>query len=94
MTNTDFGSLKFIVIVEDLCDCGEREMRNILLRIFLDNDIQHRLLLSGDFFAQFNKKIEAVRKQISLYEFDNVEHGIICAICISYKEYFELYGIY
>ena len=42
MTDTDSGSLEFIIIAEDLCDCGEQEMRDILLRIFLDNDIQHR----------------------------------------------------
>ena len=41
MTDTDSGSLEFIIIAEDLCDCGEQE-RDILLRIFLDNDIQHR----------------------------------------------------
>ena len=37
-------------------------MRDILLRIFLDNDIQHRLDLSGEFFAQFNKRNEALCK--------------------------------
>ena len=37
-------------------------MRDILLRIFLDNDIQHRLDLSGEFFAQFNKRNEAFHK--------------------------------
>ena len=94
MTNTDSDSLDFIVIAEDSCDCGEREMRGILLRIFLDKDIQHRLDLSEEFFAQFNKRNEAVRKQVGLYEFKNVEHGSICAICLNPKEYFELYGIY
>ena len=34
-----------------------------------------------------------VRKQVGLYEFENIEHGIICAICVNPKEYFELYGI-
>ena len=94
MTNTDSGSLEFIVIAEDSCDCGEREMRGILLRIFLDKDIQHRLDLSEEFFAQFNKRNEAVCKQVGLYEFENVEHGIICAICLNPKEYFKLYGVY
>ena len=36
----------------------------------------------------------AERKQVSPYEFHNVEHGIICAICVNPKEYFELFGIY
>ena len=92
MTNTDdLGSLEFMVITKDSCDCGDREMRDILFRIFLDNNIQHRLHLSGEFFAQFNKRNEAVRKQIGLCEFENVESGIICAICVNPKEYFELH---
>ena len=69
-------------------------MRDILLRIFLDNNIQHRLDLSGECFAQFNKRNEAIRKQVGLWEFENVEHGMICAICVKPNEYFELCGIY
>ena len=34
-----------------------------------------------------------MRKQVGLYEFENIEHGIICAICENPKEDFELYGI-
>ena len=73
MTDTDSGSLEFIVIADNSCDYGEREMRDILLRIFLDNNIQHKLDLSGQFFAQSNKRNEAVRKQVGLYEFENIE---------------------
>ena len=43
MTDTDSGFLEFIVIAKDSCDCGEQDMRDILLRIFLDNEIHHRL---------------------------------------------------
>ena len=91
MTNTDLGSFEFMVITEDSCDCGEREMRDILLRIFLDNNIQHRLHLFGTFFTQLSKRNEAVRKQIGLCKFENVESGIICAIFVNPKEYFDLY---
>ena len=68
-------------------------MRNVLLRIFLENDIQHTLDLSGEFFEQFDKRNEAARKQVGLYEFENILHGIVCAACVDPKEYFELYGI-
>ena len=34
MTDTDSGSLEFIINAEDSCDCGERERRNILLKSF------------------------------------------------------------
>ena len=94
MTHTDSGSLEFMVIAEDCCDVGEREMRDILIKIFLDDDIYHRLDLSGEFFEQFGKRNEAIRKQVGLYEFENTEQGIICAICVNLKEYFELYGTY
>ena len=50
--------------------------------------------MSGEFFSQFNKRNEAVCKQVGLYEFENFEDRIICAICINPKEYFEIYGIY
>lgn len=64
MTDTNFGSLEFVIIAEDSYD--KREMRDILLRIFLDNDMPHRLDFSGEFFARFNKRNEAVRKQVRL----------------------------
>ena len=63
-------------------------------KIFLDNDIRHRLYLSGEFFEQFGKLNEVIRKQVGLYEFENIEQGNVCAICVNLKEYFELYGIY
>ena len=88
MTDTDSGSLEFMVIEEDCCDVGEREMRDILIKIFLDNDIHHRLDLPGEFFELFGKRNEAIRKQVGLYEFENIEQGIICAICVNPKEYF------
>ena len=86
MTATDSRSLEFVIIAEDSCDCGEREMRDILLKIFLDNNIHKRLDLSNEFFEQFNKQNLAVRKQVGLYEFENIEHEIVCAICVNLKE--------
>ena len=56
MTDTDSGSLKFIVIAEDSRDCGEKEMRDVLLRIFLDNEIRLRLDLSSEFFDMFETR--------------------------------------
>ena len=47
MTDTDSGSLKFIVIAE---------MRDVLLRIFLDNEIHLRLDLSSEFFDMFETR--------------------------------------
>ena len=94
MSDTDSASLEFVVITEDICDCGERKMRDILIQIFLGNDIHSRLDLPGEFFERLGRRNKAVRKQVGLYEFENIEQGIICALCINPKEYLELYGIY
>ena len=93
MADIDSGSMEFVVVAEDSCDCGKQEMRDILLRIFLENDIQHRPNLSGEFFKQFDKGNEAVHKQVSLHEFENIEHGFVCIVDVSPKEYFEFYVI-
>ena len=94
MTDTDSALLEFVVITEDTCDCCERQMRDILIQIFLENDIHSRLDFSGEFIEWFGKRNEAVQKQVGLYEFENIEQGIISALYINPKEYFELYGIY
>ena len=93
MTDTDSASLEFVVIAKDSCDCGERKMTDLLLRIFLENNICQCLDLSAEFLEQFNMRDLAVRKQVGLYEFENINHRIICAICVNPKEYFGLYRI-
>ena len=93
MTDIDSGSVEFVVVAEDSCDCGKQEMMDIILKIFLENDIQHRLNLSGEFFKQFDKGNEAVHKQVSLYEFENIEHGFVCIVDVNPKEYFKFYVI-
>ena len=93
MTGTDSALFEFIVIADKTCDLSKREMREIFLKIFLDNNMHCRLDLSSEFFDQFGKRNVSIRKQVGLYEFENIEHELICAICVSPKEYFELYGI-
>ena len=92
MTDTDSASLQFIVIADKTAD--KIADRNVLLKVFLDNDIHKRLDLSSEYFEQFNKHNVSIRKKVSFCEFENIEHGIICAIYVNLKEYFQLYGIF
>ena len=55
MTDTNSASLQFIVTADKTCDLRERELRNVLLKVFFDNDIHNRLDLSSEYFEQFNK---------------------------------------
>ena len=38
------------------------------------------------FFEQPDKRNLVVRKQVGLYKFENVEHGIVCTICVNPKD--------
>ena len=87
MTDIDSASLMFIIITDKSCDSGEREVRNVMLKVFLENNIYDRLDSSDVFFDQFNKRDISVRKQVGLFEFENIEHRIICAIKVNPKEY-------
>ena len=93
MTDTDSASLLFVIIMDKSCNLGVREMREVMLKLFLENDIYYRTDSSHEFFEQFEKRNKKVRKQVGLYEFENIEHGIICSINVNPKEYHELYGI-
>ena len=94
MKDTDSCSLEIIVISAGFYDYCETEIRDALVRIFLDSQIHLRLNLSGEFFERFGKRNDSICKQVGLSEFENIEHGIIiCTICVNPKEYFQLYGI-
>ena len=94
MKDTDSCSLEIILIPADSYDCCETEIRDVLLRIFLDSKIHLRLNLSGEFFERFGKRNNSIRKQVALSEFENIEHSITCRICVNPKEYFQLCGIF
>lgn len=83
MTDMDSVLLEFIVIADKMCDLGE--MIEVLLKIFFDGNIHKRLDFSSTFFQQFGKRNESIRKQVGLHKFRNIEHRIICAICINPK---------
>lgn len=53
MNNTDSASLMFIIMADKSCDLGEREMRNVMLKFFLENENYNRLDTSHDFFKSF-----------------------------------------
>ena len=93
MTDTDSTSLMPVIIADKSCNLGEREMRWVMLKVFLEYDIYYRIDSSHKFFEQFEEKKERLRKQVGLYEFENIEHGIICSVNVNPKEYQELYGI-
>lgn len=73
MNDTNSVSFMFIIIADQNCNVGERAMREIMLKILLEKDIYDRLDKSNEYFEQFNKRNPHARKQVGLYEFENIE---------------------
>ena len=48
-----------------------------------------RLDLSDKFWQQFNIRDESLRKEMGLYEMENIDSANICTIAVNPKEYFE-----
>ena len=81
-TDTINASLMFIIIADKNCDLGERALREMMLKILLGNDIYEKLDTFNEYFEQVNKRNPHARKQVVLCEFENIDHGIICAITL------------
>ena len=51
----------------------------------------NRLDLSDDFWEKFNVQNKSLKKQVGLYELQNINNTNILTIAINPKEYFEKY---
>ena len=54
----------------------------------------NRLDLSDDFWEQFNVQNKDLKRQVGLYEVENIDKTNILTIAINPKEYFEKYKDY
>ena len=50
--------------------------------------------MSGDFWERFNVQDKSKKKQVRLYEIENIENPNLVTIAINPKEYFEKYRDY
>ena len=56
MTDTDTASLMFVIILDKSFNLGEKEIREVMLKVVLGNDIYYRIDYFHEFFEQFEKR--------------------------------------
>ena len=91
LTGTDSASLFFIFICKLLCSINEKTARNIIFEVLNKSKVLNRLDLSDGFWKQFNVQNKSFKKQVRLYEVENISNTSILAIVINAKQYFEKY---
>ena len=88
-TDTDSTSLFFNFVCKLSFSINEKTARSIVFKVLTKSKVLNRLDLSDDFWEQFNVQNKSLKKQVGLYEVENINNTNILTIAINPKEYFE-----
>ena len=92
LTDTDSISLFFIFIC-DLNFCiKESDSRNIIFEVMITSKVFDRLDLSADFWKQFDVQNKKLKKQVDLFEIENIDKPNVITIALNPKEYYERFN--
>ena len=89
LTDTGNCSCFFNFICKSDCNIKESEPRNSIFEILKQSKVAERLDVSDTFCSQFYIRGKNVKKQMQLYEIENISNAIIYTIAVNPKEYFE-----
>ena len=76
------------------CIVDELTARNIVFEVMITSKILKRLDLSDDFWAQFNVQDKKLKKQVELFEAENINKANVITIAVNPKEYLEEFEDY
>ena len=94
LTDTGSISIFFIFILNLGSTIDENESRKIIFEVMKSSKIIDRLDLSDDFYQQFNIQYKKLRKQVGLFEVENINRTNILTIALNPKEYYEEFDDY
>ena len=90
LTDTDSTSVFFFVFICDLKSCvAERKSREIIFELMKKSKIFDRLDLSGDFCEKFGIQNKKLKKQVGLFEIENINKPNVIIIALNPKEYYK-----
>ena len=67
----------------------ESEARKVIFECLVNSEVLSRLDTSHDFWKDFNVQDKTKKKQMGLFEIENIDNPNICTIAVNPKEYFE-----
>ena len=94
MSDTGSTSTSYVFICNLSCSVYEKTAKNVILEVLIKSKVFNRLDLSDDFWEQFNVQNKDLKRQVGLYEVENIDNTNILTIAINPKEYFEKYKDY
>ena len=84
----------FVFICDVSCNLNEKISKDIIFQVLVVSKVLSRLDVSDDFCAQYGVQRKELKKQVGLYEVENINNENILTIAVNPKEYFEKYKDY
>ena len=82
-------SVFFIFVCKLSCSIDEEKASDVIFDVQIKSKILERIDLSDDFWETFAVQNKSLKKQVGLYEKENINKANVLAIAINPKEYVE-----
>ena len=77
----------FVFICKITRTVNEKDSRDIIFEVLTKSNILERLHVSDDFWKKFNVQDKSKKKQVGLYEIQNINNPNLVTIAINPKQY-------
>ena len=94
LTDTDSTSVFFVFICDSNCSVSEEKARNTIFEVMLKSKVFDRLNLSAELYDLFNCRNEKLKKNVGLFEVENIDNANMITIALNPKEYYEQFVNY
>ena len=91
LTDTDSTSMFFLFVCNLNCSVSEDKARNIIFEVMLKSKIFDSLDLSAEFYEQFDRRYENLKKRVGLFEIESIDKPNVITIALNPKEYYECF---
>ena len=88
LTDTDSTSMFFVFICDLNSSINEDKTRDIIFEVMIKIKKFDRLDLSAELWERFNSQNEKLKKQVGLFEIENIDKPNIITIALNPKEYY------
>ena len=89
LTDTDSTSVFFVFICDLNWSISEDKAKDILFEVILKGKVFDRLDLSAEFYERFNCRNEKLKKNVGLFEIENINNANVITVALNPKEYYE-----
>ena len=86
LTDTDSTSVFFVFICDLDRSISEDKARDIIYEVMIESKIFDRLEWSAELWEQFNSRNKDLKKQVGLFEIENIDEPNIITIALNPKE--------